>query len=362
MCDFEGCCVKFARPSNLTVHKRTHTGEKPYACDFEGCGVRFARSSNLTVHKRKHTGEKPYACDVEACGVRFANSSHLTVHKRKHTGHKPYMCDFEGCGVRFANSSSLTVHKRKHTGEKPYMCDFEGCCDTFASSTHLTVHKRTHTGEKPYACDVEACGATFAQSNNLTQHYRCHHRGVYNARKKEQEERIRLALNLHNWKEWFHPEWMPPSGYFKREKKIDFKCFDPTQTCGYIDFVIGTRDGYIFLEVDEHQHRYGYKNDTLSCDMKRMNNVTTSLHVEVCDIPSIYWLRYNPHSWRIDGVCRHTPKEDRETWLMQFLCEFRHENQLQVGYAYYDSTDGKLDVLDHPDFNGMWKDITIALR
>ena len=74
----------------------------------------------------------------------------------------------------------------------------------------------------------------------------------------------------------------PPPGYFKREHRIDFECAEASadrKWC-FIDFVISYDDGtLVFLEVDEHQHRFGYDGVDgahLSCDSKRMANVLTS--------------------------------------------------------------------------------------
>ena len=57
-----------------------------------------------------------HKCD--ACAYATFNGSRFTIHKRKHTGERPYKCPT--CGQRFADSTNLTKHKRKHTGEKPY--------------------------------------------------------------------------------------------------------------------------------------------------------------------------------------------------------------------------------------------------
>ncbi|KAI9296551.1 hypothetical protein K502DRAFT_289276 [Neoconidiobolus thromboides FSU 785] len=48
------CGKGFSRPSSLTTHTYSHTGEKPFRCNVEGCGRQFSVVSNLRRHGKVH--------------------------------------------------------------------------------------------------------------------------------------------------------------------------------------------------------------------------------------------------------------------------------------------------------------------
>ena len=75
-------------------------------CEY--CGKIFVNLSNLTVHRRSHTGEKPYQCNI--CDYTTAQSSKLTRHMKIHSKTK---CSI--CKETFSNNVDLKNHiEQKH--------------------------------------------------------------------------------------------------------------------------------------------------------------------------------------------------------------------------------------------------------
>ena len=135
----------FISHSQIHVHSRTDTGEKPFSCIH--CLKGFSVGVTLKKHLRTHLGEKPFPCNQ--CPKSFSEGGDLKKHLRIHSGEKPFPCN--QCPKTFSMASGLKTHLRMNSGIKPF--PYNQCPKRFSLSYNLKTHLRSYSGEIPFPCN-----------------------------------------------------------------------------------------------------------------------------------------------------------------------------------------------------------------
>lgn len=360
----------YTRNHNLKIHSRKHGIQTipRFKCNI--CKKEFDYRVQVTTHKYMHhgigTNPNKYECPI--CG-KYVHS--LNRHLASHKKDKRVKCTFPKCKSTFKHITGLKKHRdQMHKEGVQYYCPSILCthltsfnardklkrhirsvhlnrkvisclrCKTpFGTITDFNIHMKSvhYVDVEWFECKHENCFELSTRKSAMTVHEKIDH-SVDNIlrRVKKEENKIVKLLNKYGIS-------------FVRELKIDYNCVEKIsdmwkKNYANIDFVLHSAEYTILLEVDEKQHKFGYGG--VSCDMKRMNFVLSSIRASGNNLPVLF-LRYNPNNFKIDCKTCKVSDKVKHYQLLDFIEKYKPSTgNLEIKYLFYDTFSGS-SIPDH---------------
>ena len=163
------CHKVYAQYSSLNrhikiAHTKVHASNCP-KCE-KPCDPHYLQSHIQSVHYNKTL---PYQCDL--CDKTYLRLSQLTRHKRHHSGIKSHNCLL--CNKLFWEQSDLEQHLIVHNSEKNFKCN--DCNHSYHSNSSLKRHINTQHNVNAKTINCHECQKSFVTEYNLKMHNKVFH-------------------------------------------------------------------------------------------------------------------------------------------------------------------------------------------